>query len=80
MNAKKAYEDFKLEWMIRHCYTLENLIGELQKLKEESDPDMSLEALFADWEFGYGFGSEIWPCYEEFLECEYKEVIKNEEH
>lgn len=34
---------------------------------------MSLPDIFADWEFGYGFGSEIWPCFEEFLDCEYKE-------
>ena len=47
-------------------------MAELEKLREES-PDMSLPDIFADWEFGYGFGSEIWPCFEEFLDCEYKE-------
>ena len=46
--------------------------AELEKLREES-PDMSLPDIFADWESGYGFGSEIWPCFEEFLDCEYKE-------
>ena len=67
-----VYERFKLEWMLAHGYTLQHLVAELEKLREES-PDMSLPGIFADWEFGYGFGSEIWPCFEEFLDCEYKE-------
>ena len=55
-----VYERFKLEWMLTHGYTLQHLEAELEKLREES-PDMSLPDIFADWEFGYGFGSEIWP-------------------
>lgn len=43
-------------------------------MREESDPDMTMHSLFADWEFGYGFGSEIWPCFEEFLSCAYLEM------
>ena len=69
---RKAYERFRLQWMLDHGRTLSELIGELQKLRDEGDPEMSLQALFRDWEFGYGFGSEIWPCFEEFLEVEYK--------
>ena len=69
---RKAYERFRLQWMLDHGRTLPELIGELQKLRDEGDPEMSLQALFRDWEFGYGFGSEIWPCFEEFLDVEYK--------
>lgn len=69
---RKAYERFRLQWMLDHGRTLSELIGELQKLRDEGDPEMSLQALFRDWEFGYGFGSEIWPCFEEFLNVEYK--------
>ena len=71
---RKAYERFRLQWMLDHGRTLSELIGELQKLRDEGDPEMSLQALFRDWEFGYGFGSEIWPCYEEFLGSEYPEM------
>ena len=67
-----AYEQFKLEWMLAHGYTLQDLVAELEKLREES-PDLSLPDIFADWEYGYGFSSEIWPCFDEFLDCEYKE-------
>ena len=60
--------------MLDHNFTLADLIRGLDDLRRESDPSLSLETLFADWEFGYGFGSQIWPCFEEFLECEYKEM------
>lgn len=67
---EKAYERFKLQWMLDHGHTLKELVQELERQREESDPDMNLETIFADWEFGYGFGSEIWPCFQEYLECE----------
>lgn len=56
------YQKYQLQWMINHGFSLKDLIQELDELREESDPDMSLESIFADWEFGYGFGSEIWAC------------------
>ena len=62
-----AYERFKLEWMLAH------LIDELEQLRKES-PELSLESIFHDWEFEYGFNTEIWPCFEEFLDCEYREM------
>lgn len=73
MDEKRTYELFKLEWMTSHGYTLEDLIDELEKLRKEAgDPDADLKTLFADWEYERGFGSEIWPCFEEYMECEYK--------
>ena len=36
-----VYERFKLEWMLAHGYTLQDLVAELEKLREES-PDLSL--------------------------------------
>ena len=67
---EKKYEQFKLKWMLEHGHTLKELIDELEELREESDTDETLQDIFDEWEFGYGFGSEIWPCYEEYLECE----------
>ena len=69
---EQKYEQYKLQWMLDHGYTLKDLIAELEKLRQESDPDMNLESLFKDWEFGYGFGSEIWPCFGEYLNAEGK--------
>lgn len=67
---EKKYEQFKLKWMLEHGHTLKELIDKLEELREESDPDETLQDIFDEWEFGYGFGSEIWPCYEEYLDCE----------
>lgn len=67
---EKKYEQFKLKWMLEHGHTLKELIDELEELREESDTDETLQDIFDEWEFGYGFGSEIWPCYEEYLDCE----------
>ena len=66
-----AYEKYKLQWMIEHGYTLTDLIKELNLIQEESE-DSSVFQLFDDWEFGYGFGSEIWACYDEFMENEFQ--------
>ena len=79
VDFEKEYERFKLRWMLDHGFTLKDLIQELDKLREESDPDESLESIFADWEFNCGFGSEIWPCFQEYLECEGAEQSITEE-
>ena len=79
-NTRELYEKFRLQWMLDHGHTLPELIDELQKLHEESDPNIALQTIFKDWEFGYGFGSEIWPCYEEFLDSEYWEAKSHTHH
>lgn len=65
-----AYEKYKLRWMIDHECTLADLISELDVMQEEFS-DCTVSQMFADWEFGYGFASEIWACYEEFMENEF---------
>lgn len=76
MNEKqKAYERFKLQWMLDHGYTLTDLVEELDRIREDYDPDESFLSIFESWEFDQGFGSEIWPCYDEWLECKYKEEM-----
>jgi hypothetical protein len=70
MNIKKiAYEKYKLDWMLHHGYTLKDFINELSYYIEESNED--LVVVFDVWESDYGFGSEIWVCYQEFLDNEY---------
>lgn len=65
----KKYEEFKLQWMIDHGYTLQNLIDQLACF-EPLDAERPLEFIYADWEQDVGFGGAIWPCYEEWLENE----------
>lgn len=70
--VKIAYEKYKLDWMISHGHTLEELVHE----EEDSTTVLSL---YEDWEYEFGFGSEIWACYDEFIECEFLDIdyIKN---
>lgn len=69
-NIKAEYERIKLQWMINHHYTLTNLMDELETLRQDSEPDTSIPELFCEWECDRGFGSEIWPCFDEYCDCE----------
>lgn len=71
MNISKiAYEKYRIHWMLSHGYSLTELFHELELVQEEN-PDYSIDALFAHWEYGYGFRGEVWACYDEFMESEY---------
>ena len=86
MNIMKiAFNKYRLDWMLKHGYTLENLIDEIQNIHDD-DPSMSLQECFDDFEIFIGFNNEIWNCYPEFLNNEYqdkeymKELLTNEEY
>lgn len=81
-NKERAYELFKLWWMLKHGHTLADLMAELNELRyadpEDSDRISTPETdIFLDWESDSGFGGEIWPCFEEFLGCEYKAAMQD---
>lgn len=70
--AKKAYERFKLRWMLDHDFTLTDLMECMEiMIHEDSTSGLhtKLTELYAAWEFGVGFASgAIWPCWEEYLQ------------
>lgn len=72
-----AYEKYKLRWMMDHGKTISELIHEVSLTQEEAMEDLPLT--FDIWETDYGFGSEIWACFDEFMESEYqdKEYMKS---
>jgi hypothetical protein len=75
MNIKQiAYEKYKLDWLLKHGHTLMDLMEQLDEMQEESDESVSVSQLFIDWEYGFGFGSEIWACYQEFIDNEYQDA------
>lgn len=83
-NQIKAYEKYKLWWMMRHGYTALGLFLSVWYHHESNiDPDngdfgeedflqLNPDDLFKTWENDAGFNGEIWPCLEEFLETEYR--------
>lgn len=65
------YEKFQLKWMIDHGHSLRELMEELQSLQYEDPEDSDristpITELFQEFEADTGFGSEIWPCEEEY--------------
>lgn len=73
------YEKFQLQWMIDHGHSLRELMEELQSLQYDDPEDSDristpITELFAEWEADRGFGSEIWPCEEEYEDCEGKDT------
>lgn len=81
-----AYKQYKLQWMIEHGYSLEDLIQNLADVAEENlsnDGQYSfattLDNAFDIFEKEVGFRSgEIWACEDEFNrnDCEEKILIK----
>ena len=68
-----AYEKYKLDWMISHGHTLEELMHELNIMQKEENSS-TVSNLYEDWEYGFGFSGEIWVCYDEFIECEFLNI------
>lgn len=70
---RKEYDQFKLQWMIDHGYTLTDLVEHLEMMIHEDTAvetggRTSLQTLFENWEFGVGFiDGSVWPCFEEWL-------------
>lgn len=75
VTKKPSYEEYQLQWMIDHGYSLNNLMTELTQLQYD-DPDdkerisTPISDLYNEWEQDVGFGSEIWACEAEWEDCE----------
>lgn len=66
------YQKYKLQWLIDHNYSLDNLIQELEDYinQESSDIKINLSKAFEEWQSDIGFKSEIYACEEEFNDAE----------
>lgn len=66
------YEKYKLQWLIDHNYSINDLIQELEDYinQESSDIKINLSKAFEEWESNIGFKSEIYACEEEFNDAE----------
>lgn len=73
--AMDTYERYKLEWMIAHGYSLQDLIRALTEYQYDDPEDSDristpINDLFAEWGHDAGFGSEIWACKDEWERTE----------
>ena len=70
-DLKRAqYQKFQLQWMIDHGFTLEDLITALTVYAQGCEPETPIDVIFEYWETDVGFDTEIYPCYDEWLQYE----------
>lgn len=63
------YQNYQLQWMRDHAYSLEHLMMTLEKYRQNTF-GLTIPELFEEWEFNQGFDGEIWACEDEFEDCE----------
>lgn len=70
----KQYEKFKLEWIISHGYTIQDIFNILDEIYEgyilHDDIAPKPSALFEDFECDYGFEQNLYPSFSEWLDNE----------
>lgn len=71
------YQNYQLQWMQDHNYSLEDLIMSLEKYRKDTF-GLTLPELFHEWEQNQGFNGEIWACENEFNDCEAQENQKQD--
>lgn len=71
------YEQYKLQWLINHNYSLTDLIQELENYINQDSPDIkiNLSKAFKEWEFNTGFNSEIYACEKEYYDAEAQDEL-----
>lgn len=76
VDAETLYNNYQLEWMIGHGYSIKNLINCLDtEIKYCEDPHDTLADLFIDWQLETGFNGELWVCYDEWVDNELFEMF-----
>ena len=71
------YQNYQLQWMIDHNYSLEDLIDNLNEQIDQNpkqyisnNSHVYLHNAFADWEYESGFNQDLYVCEEEFQQTE----------
>lgn len=76
---RRLYDLYKLDWMSSHGYSIDDI---LERVGEElfnnaRDFDAPFEPTFkesvANWEYDRGFDGSLYACFNEFLDCEYRD-------
>lgn len=75
IKAYKEYKKYKMQWLLDHGYTLDDVIDYLEDCYEHQEEHP--KSLFKHFE-EYGFDYNIYPCFDEWYNNEYK-INKEEE-
>lgn len=69
---QSAYSKYKLQWMLNHDCTLEELVNNLQKRMDNGA--VNITEAFIDFENGQGFaGDKLWDCQCEFCDTKWED-------
>lgn len=66
----EGYERYRLEWMISHGWSIEDLVRSVENYARCNGRFESFSEAFRHWEFDCGFGGELWCCEGEWEEFE----------
>ena len=72
---RELYERYKLIWMMDHRITLYDAFAEWRNYCDPAngmDPETFSEEAFDSWEMNSGFSGSLYPCFDEFVACEYR--------
>lgn len=73
---KKAHERYKLYWCMMHGVTIDEISRIADRWEDAIDSGENDYAPFRSYMEANGFfGSNIWPCRDEFVDCEYQDVL-----
>lgn len=83
--AEVAYGNYQLKWMIRHGFSIKDLIGCMQGIfacdKESyANKTLTVESVYKDFlNLGFGFNNECYDSFDEFLHNKYldKELVQD---
>ena len=78
LNEQSNYQNYQLQWMIDHNYSLNDLIDSLNDYINENPeeyittienkPYINLHNVFNDWEYNSGFNQKLYVCEDEFYQ------------
>ena len=78
LKEQSNYQNYQLQWMIDHNYSLNDLIDSLNEyINENSEeyittienkPHINLYNVFKDWEYDSGFNQDLYVCEDEFYQ------------
>lgn len=72
-----AYEKYKADWLLSHRYSLQDFAAAILEYflseKDNFDPAPNPYEIITNWENDRGFGGEIYACFDEFLDTEFKD-------
>ena len=75
--SQKAYGKYQMNWMMSHGYSLYDVFDAIKEAIDENnryDTDDDVFSYIRNYFDDQGFGGELFVCFEEFMDNEYKDI------